>query len=813
MKNAYACSHTRTHTHTTHNTHRRCGCSLTVWAMPGDGALAVKTQEVQYFQMTPNGDPLARTQITSAQYPEHVKTKLRNATHFLQFQTYNGIDYHCEPTEDDSLADVVLRRSARTLKEQMEVTKVLMRKHQRRALRAAEDGEIRNVEQIDENEESSQTKNLGFRSVLNANGTSVYCKYFTITIKVKDQEMVYHIWEDYQAKRIFQVMTGDLVQRFDSLQPIDDSNALPETAFNLTHVFLQCDPMDRIPPLEWREGHRSDIVVPDPMWGSLPVGAPPVTDDGRRRTERVPNFQTYAEQDAYLTALLRRGLRTVSRKNRYKPVETNDFRTFTKVETKEEFDRLGETNWIKMTVPEYREAKVNGSLPHHMEKVFGRRSNSLRNEQLVCTSMDESGKHGGIIYSIKIKSYCEVVTNPADGSNIEVPRQFHSLDFNLQMPGGHFRRSAHDEKQGNIMQVGNRRHAGCPKTTGEAWVRISENFDVTAYGKLEILFDVVDCFISAVSSVLSTLLKTLGAKIDAYLKIEGKIGLEGLDEKTCSSEECSRSALSTRIGSISKNNAFFKGEGRVSTRIESDIIGSFELRASLYFDLVGTLFCTGCRAATSTDQASFVGIHMDAEFYYSVTTTWTGSSSGTTLVNVFPEMWVDKPEECGRTKGLVGEDVYNFIESGSSGRQFGFYAYADNKPASDTGACWGRPGIDNLDPPANPPPGPPPPPPPPPMSYTISGTSCQTAFNGRYTYVQDANGRPAFKHDSKNYYIVYNSYYYSWYVSTSLSASTFNCKIVSSNDYPPSSGWYEWCIASYTGLGYPWYSPMRVRQN
>jgi hypothetical protein len=372
--------------------------------------------------------------------------------------------------------------------------------------------------------------------------------------------------------------------------------------------------------------------------------------------------------------------------------------------------------------------------------------------------MDSEGVHAGLIYKIKIKSYCEVI------DSLEVPLQFHSLDFSLDMPGGHFRRSAHDEK--NMMQVGERRHAGCPRTSGNAWVRITENFDVTAYGKLEIFFDVVNCFISSVSSALSYLLNAFGLKMEAYLKIEGSIGLEGLDEKRCGSETCDRSALSTRIGSISKTNAFFKGEGTVRARLESSFLGSFELRASLYFDLVGTLFCTGCRAAAATDQASFVGIHMDAEFYYTLDPPLGYRQSGTTLVNVFPEMWVDKPEECGRTTGLFGEDVYNFIEAGSS-----------------------------------------------PMSYTIRSTACQTAYNGRYTYIQDANGRPAFKHDSKNKYIVYNSYYSSWYVSSSLSASTFNMKILSTEDYPPSSGWYEWCIESWTGLGYSWYSTMRVTRN
>ncbi|EKX40528.1 hypothetical protein GUITHDRAFT_113314 [Guillardia theta CCMP2712] len=201
------------------------------WVTDEDaGRKGLRLEEDQY-SLTFNSRHWAKTVQTKAQWPEQKLIKIQNESHKLTYQVFKGKYFFCDLREDQSLASVVDNRRALA------------------SPKASSDFEI---------------LFQGFQSV---NG--IYCKHFEIRAKAEGSSEVFHVYEDYYRKRLYQFVRGNLRWRFDSLMAIEgeENNPIPLSDLDMETILQACDPQDLIPPAKLMEGSVSNIIVPDPSWG------------------------------------------------------------------------------------------------------------------------------------------------------------------------------------------------------------------------------------------------------------------------------------------------------------------------------------------------------------------------------------------------------------------------------------------------------------------------------------------------------------------------------------------------------------------
>ena len=203
------------------------GGALVDWASvtPEYGPSLITNQEL--LSLTFGGRPFASTKTTKDQWPNQSLVVLQNMTHSLSLQTYEGVNYYCSLTYDDSLEKAFEAR--------------------RRKLRLLQQG-------------AAPFTFLGFVTI---NG--VYCKHFRLT------NTSFDIYEDYFQKRLYQIQTSLLIWRFENLTSIlnEASNPLTEAHFDFEHILQGCDPPLRIFPSRIKDGKLTNTILPQPDWGIL----------------------------------------------------------------------------------------------------------------------------------------------------------------------------------------------------------------------------------------------------------------------------------------------------------------------------------------------------------------------------------------------------------------------------------------------------------------------------------------------------------------------------------------------------------------
>jgi hypothetical protein len=191
----------------------------------------LRTDEVQY-SLKLNGQKYARETATSNQWPMQSVTALYNETHKLRFQTYRGVNYHCDLSTESSL----------------------------RAPPQAGDG--------------TRIDMVGYTEL-----EGIYCRHFRMTIPAGERpEQVVHVYEDYVQRRLRAIRYANIQWLFVNLTTVSSEaeNPLSPQELDLDAVLRSCDPPGLVPPARIVRGLLTPRLTADVSWGanatSLEIG-------------------------------------------------------------------------------------------------------------------------------------------------------------------------------------------------------------------------------------------------------------------------------------------------------------------------------------------------------------------------------------------------------------------------------------------------------------------------------------------------------------------------------------------------------------
>ena len=81
----------------------------------------------------------------------------------------------------------------------------------------------------------------------------------------------------------------------------------------------------------------------------------------------------------------------------------------------------------------------------------------------------------------------------------------------------------------------------------------------------------------------------------------------------------------------------------------------------------------------------------------------------------------------------------------------------------------------------------------------ISGTTCQSSYEGTFTFRGFLNGRPGYENEGGTflYWRLSTAGVGQWYLGPTWDSTSVGAYITSSNDLPPTSGWREYCSSAW----------------
>jgi hypothetical protein len=187
----------------------------------------LRTDEMQY-SLRLGGHRFAKEIATSNQWPMQSVTTLYNETHRLRFQTYLGVNYHCELSAESSL----------------------------RGPPQAGDG--------------SRVDMVGYSEL-----DGVYCRHFRLTVPAGERpEQVVHIYEDYALRRLRAIRYANIQWLFANLTSVasEADNPLAQQDLDLDAVLRSCSPPGLVPPSRIIRGLLTHRLNTDVRWGTNVTG-------------------------------------------------------------------------------------------------------------------------------------------------------------------------------------------------------------------------------------------------------------------------------------------------------------------------------------------------------------------------------------------------------------------------------------------------------------------------------------------------------------------------------------------------------------
>jgi hypothetical protein len=179
-------------------------------------------EEVQH-SLTMAGRRYAKETATSSQWPGQSVTTLYNETHKLVFQTYQGVNYHCDLSSEPALRDPP------SVGDGVSVTMV------------------------------------GYKEV-----EGVYCRHFQMTAPIgSGPPQTVHLYEDYTQRRILAIRFGNMRWFFANLTAIasEAENPLAPQDLDMEAVLRTCSPKGLAAPRRIVRGLLTARLDTDPEWG------------------------------------------------------------------------------------------------------------------------------------------------------------------------------------------------------------------------------------------------------------------------------------------------------------------------------------------------------------------------------------------------------------------------------------------------------------------------------------------------------------------------------------------------------------------
>jgi hypothetical protein len=184
---------------------------------------AVMRQEEAQYSLKVAGRRFAKETATSEQWPGQSVTALYNETHQLVFQTFRGVNYHCELTQESSLGSPPPVSDA---------TSIAM---------------------------------VGYKEV-----AGVYCRHFQMTVPMSEgPAQTVHLYEDYTRRRILAVRFGNMQWLFANLTAVrsEAENPLAPQDLDIEAVLRTCNPPGVAAPARIVRGLLTPRLDMDPEWG------------------------------------------------------------------------------------------------------------------------------------------------------------------------------------------------------------------------------------------------------------------------------------------------------------------------------------------------------------------------------------------------------------------------------------------------------------------------------------------------------------------------------------------------------------------
>jgi len=199
----------------------------------GVGLAMVSHEVVQVVNFS--GLVMARTDETSAQYPDQTRTILQTPTETMHFQSFDGWNYHCMQYQDSTMTGALSVGGYRASTEpgtpsELNITLLGWDDHACGGVRC---------------------RKYKVEPLPDSNGDVV------------GMPLLY--WEDYQQKRVYQMQFGNLLYRYHELTA--DVSGAEIADFEMREAWITCNPQDFNWPVHWTPGRVTDAMPPRTAWG------------------------------------------------------------------------------------------------------------------------------------------------------------------------------------------------------------------------------------------------------------------------------------------------------------------------------------------------------------------------------------------------------------------------------------------------------------------------------------------------------------------------------------------------------------------
>jgi hypothetical protein len=217
------------------------------WVESVDGRPAL-TRTERAYSLEFSGNFVAKSFISSGQWPDQTYVIVQNESFKLTYQVYQDMKFHCLLEEDTTLLNVKLSRGQ---------------------------------------EYASRT--VQFQGYVTVNG--VYCKQY----EIKSEGFAVIVLENYYTRQIYRTIFSNVVWQFDELTSYKGSESLyplEPSEFDLDKIFRSCAPGYEEYPTPINLGHLTDKMLPKSTWavGNDPVGT---------ESEYAVSFDNVSYSDSY----------------------------------------------------------------------------------------------------------------------------------------------------------------------------------------------------------------------------------------------------------------------------------------------------------------------------------------------------------------------------------------------------------------------------------------------------------------------------------------------------------------------------------